>query len=58
MLVVWLCQCLSKEKMQPTGKRLLHVVVALNSAEDEAIVITAYWPDDVVWLPGYRSRKK
>ena len=38
--------------------RPLHVVVAINQEQNEAIVITAYWPSEDLWFPGFRSRKK
>jgi hypothetical protein len=40
------------------GKRPLHVVVAENAANDEAIVITAYEPDVRYWEPGFQRRRR
>ena len=40
------------------GKRPLHVVVADNAADDEAIVVTAYQPDHRYWEPGFKRRKR
>jgi hypothetical protein len=38
--------------------RPLHVVVAYNNVDREAIVITAYEPDPGVWEKDFRRRKK
>lgn len=40
------------------GKRPLHVVVADNSDDDEAIVVTAYEPDHRYWEPGFKRRTR
>lgn len=40
------------------AKRPLHVVVADNSADDEAIIVTAYEPDDQYWQPGFKRRRR
>ena len=40
------------------GKRPLHVVVAENTADNEAIVITAYEPDPMQWKSNSKDRKK
>ena len=40
------------------GKRPLHVVVADNTSEYEAIVITVYEPDPAQWKSGSKDRKK
>ena len=40
---------------QPEG-RPIHVVVALNEADDETIVVTVYEPDPSKWEPGFRRR--
>jgi hypothetical protein len=40
------------------GRRALHVVVAVNHARDEIIVITVYEPDPALWQPGFRRRRK
>ena len=40
------------------GKRPLHVVVAENTNDNEAIVITAYEPDPSQWKSNSRDRKK
>jgi hypothetical protein len=40
------------------GKRPLHVVVADNNADDEAIVVTAYEPDHRYWEPGFKRRTR
>jgi hypothetical protein len=39
------------------GARPLHVVVALNSQDNERIIITVYVPDPKHWEPGYRRRR-
>jgi len=36
----------------------LHVAVRDNLAADETIVETAYWPDPMLWEPGYRVRRR
>jgi hypothetical protein len=38
--------------------RPLHVVVAYNNVDREAIVITAYEPDPEVWEKDFRRRRK
>ena len=40
------------------GKRSLHVVMAENTSDDEAIVITVYEPDPVQWKSNSKDRKK
>lgn len=40
------------------GKRLLHVVMAENISDDEAIVITVYEPNPAQWKSGSKDRKK
>jgi hypothetical protein len=40
------------------GVRPLHVVVARNAKDREAIVITAYQPDLALWEPGFRKRRE
>lgn len=40
------------------GRRPLHVVVAENTAENEAIVITVYEPDPAQWKSNSRDRRK
>jgi hypothetical protein len=40
------------------GKRPLHVVMAENTSEAEAIVITVYEPDPSQWKSNSRDRKK
>ena len=40
------------------GKRPLHVVAAENTADNEAIVITAYEPDPTQWKSNSKDRKK
>lgn len=40
------------------AKRPLHVVVADNIASDEAIIVTAYEPDDEYWEPGFKRRRR
>ena len=40
------------------GKRILHVVVAENISENEALVITAYEPDRAQWKSNSRERKR
>jgi hypothetical protein len=40
------------------GRRPLHVVVADNTADDEAIVVTAYEPDHRYWEPGFKRRTR
>lgn len=39
------------------NRRPLHVVVADNAADDEAIVVTAYEPDARYWQQGFRQRR-
>ena len=39
-------------------RRPLHVVVADNLADDEAIVVTAYEPDKRYWEPGFKRRMR
>lgn len=39
------------------GKRLFHIVAALNPPEDELIVITVYEPDPALWSHDFRKRK-
>ncbi len=39
------------------GARPIHVVVADNSADNEAIVVTVYEPDPNEWEPGFERRK-
>jgi len=39
------------------GKGPLHVVVADNEAEDQAIVITSYRPDRFRWTDDFRRRR-
>jgi hypothetical protein len=38
--------------------RPLHVVVALKSDNERAIVVTAYDPDPAIWEQGFRVRRK
>ena len=38
------------------GRRPIHVVVAYNSSDDEAIVVTAYEPDTAQWDANFRRR--
>ena len=40
------------------GQRPLHIVMAENTSEDEAIVITVYEPDPAQWKSNSRDRKK
>ena len=40
------------------GKRPLHVVVAENADDDQAIVVTAYEPDERYWEPGFKRRRR
>ena len=42
--------------MGPTGA--LHVAVRDNLAGDETVIETAYWPDPMLWEPGYRVRRR
>jgi len=39
------------------GKRPLHVVVADNSADDQAIIVTVYEPARAQWEAGFAQRK-
>lgn len=41
-----------------SGKRPLHVVAAVNTRENETIVITAYEPDAARWEPGFKRRRR
>ncbi|MDJ0762313.1 MAG: DUF4258 domain-containing protein [Myxococcota bacterium] len=38
--------------------RPLHVVVAISSDDQRAIVVTAYNPDPAIWEEGFRTRRK
>jgi hypothetical protein len=38
------------------AQRPLHVVYAVNAAEQEHIVITVYQPDPARWSPDFRTR--
>jgi hypothetical protein len=40
------------------GRRPLHVVVADNVEDDQAIVVTAYEPDGRYWEPGFQRRRR
>ena len=40
------------------GTRPLHVVVAYNAQDDEAIIITAYEPDAAQWDSTFKRRKR
>ncbi len=40
------------------GNRPLHVVVAENASEGEALIITAYEPDPAQWKSNARERKR
>jgi hypothetical protein len=40
------------------GSRPLHVVMAENAAEGEAVIITVYEPDRGQWKSNSRDRKK
>jgi len=40
------------------GTRPFHVVVADNSAAQEAIIITVYEPDAEQWEPEFRRRRR
>ena len=37
--------------------RPVHIVIADNHDENEAIIITIYEPDNVLWEPDFRRRK-
>jgi len=39
------------------GIRPVHIVVADNPEENEAIIITVYEPDKALWEPDFRRRK-
>ena len=39
------------------GIRPVHIVIADNHDENEAIIITVYEPDNVLWEPDFRRRK-
>ena len=39
------------------GRRILHVVVADNTIDNETIVITVYEPDASLWEPDFKRRK-
>jgi hypothetical protein len=47
--------CLLLGKVQA---RVLHVVVAQNSADGACVVIAAYEPNPTLWSADYRTRKK
>jgi len=36
----------------------LHVAVRDNLAGGEIVIETAYWPDPMLWEPGYRVRRR
>ena len=38
--------------------RVLHVVVARNSADGACVIITAYEPNPTLWSDDYKTRKK
>ena len=40
------------------SKGTLHIAVRDDLAGDEIIVETAYWPDQMLWEPGYRVRRR
>lgn len=35
----------------------LHIVVATNIVDDQIIVVTAYIPDNAIWLSDYKTKK-
>ena len=41
----------------PDG-RPVHVVAALDSARNECIVVTAYWPDPALWQDDFKTRRR
>lgn len=40
-----------------SGPRPLHVVYAVNAAQDEEIVITTYEPDPTLWEADFKTRR-
>lgn len=40
------------------GGRALHVVLADDADDDQAIVVTVYEPDPALWQPGFRRRRR
>ena len=40
-----------------SSKKALHVVVAEDIVNNKCIVITAYWPDETIWLADFKTKK-
>jgi hypothetical protein len=40
-----------------SSKKALHVVVAEDIDHNSCIVVTAYWPDEAIWLKDFKTRK-
>ena len=38
-------------------KKALHVVVAEDIVNNRCIVVTAYWPDENIWLTDFKTKK-
>jgi hypothetical protein len=36
----------------------LHIAVRDNIADDETVVGTVYWPDPLLWEPGFKTRRR
>ena len=39
------------------SKKALHVVVAEDITNNKCIVVTAYWPDETIWLADFKTKK-
>ena len=39
------------------SKKALHVVVAEDIVNNKCIVVTAYWPDENIWLADFKTKK-
>ena len=47
----------SKLMLWSVGGRIIHVVVAHNTNQNEYIIITAYVPSLDIWKPGFKRRR-
>ena len=39
------------------NKKALHVVVAEDIINNKCIIVTAYWPDETIWLSDFKTKK-
>lgn len=39
------------------SRKALHVVIAEDIINDKCIVVTAYWPDERIWLVDFKTKK-